>query len=93
MISLASSGPPPNLDGARQTEIKPHFWWAQVRICGRRPHLQVNKSDKLLFRLSGEAAAAAGSSPLHWVFLEKAREEGAGLGAQRAGEADVFHED
>lgn len=45
------------------------------------------------FRSSSKEEASTGSSPLHWVFLKKAREERAGLGAQCAGEADVFHED
>lgn len=33
------------------------------------------------------------SLPLHRVFLEKAREQRARLWAERAGKADVFHED
>lgn len=41
------------------------------------------------FRFTAEEEA----SPLHRVFLKEAREERAGLGAQCAREADVFHED
>lgn len=55
--------------------------------------LKSTKVTSCFFRASGEEGASTGSSPLHWVLLKKAREERAGLGAQCAGEADVFHED
>lgn len=34
-----------------------------------------------------------GASPLHRIFLKKSREQRARLWAERAREADVFHED
>lgn len=38
-------------------------------------------------------SAEVNSLPLHRVFLEKAREQRARLWTERAGKADVFHED
>lgn len=110
MISLASSGPPPNLEEQPQTKKK------RLKCKLQPPNYIFFHSSSFLHvkKLSGSYQRHSfiqflgtiwrfpllyshllkfNSLPLHRVFLEKAREQRARLWAERAGKADVFHED
>lgn len=81
MISFASSGPPPNL------EVQKDKFYFHFCCC----FSQFLVSDDYQVEIH-HRGYSRGSSPLHWVFLEKAREQRACLRAQCPREADVFHE-
>lgn len=110
MISLASSGPPPNLE--EQPQKKKDWLKCKLHppnyICFHSSSfLQVKKLSGSYhthsffqflgtiwrFPLLHSHLLTFNSLPLHWVFLEKAGEQRACLWAERAGKADVFHED
>lgn len=84
MISLASSGPPPNLEDEYKKD---------KLGCVKLPLLITSYFPAALFQILTCGRYSRVSSPLHWVFLKKAREQGARLRSECARKTNVFHED